>query len=963
MNAKLPFKSRHWIFLCLFASTLTQADVMPTEPILRIDTGDHVAVIRRIASDDAGRWLATASDDKTVRVWDLSNNGRLVSTLRPPIGLGNIGKLNAVAMSPDGKLVATGGWTDDSDNSAYLFDRASGRMIHRLLGLPNVVNHLAFSPDNRLIAVSLTLKHGIRLMSAATGKVVAEDKDYGGASFSAHFSRDGRLITSSEDGYVRIYRYSDNSLTLISKEKAAGGTDPGSTVFSNDGRRVAVGFYDKNTISVLDGGNLSLRYSPDITGAKASMQCTAWSNNDNWLYAAGSSQSGDKRFIRRWSASDSSAGSYVDWPVSSDTIMFLSPLPGDKVAFSTGEPSWGVMNASGEKVIYHGAPVVDFRSNYEGFKLSRNATQVRFGYLNYGKDPVVFDVQRRAFLSEDAAGLYSPVISTSALTVTNWKNYLDPKLNDRPLTLKSNERSRSIAMRFDSVGFVLGTEWRLRAFDGAGKQVWEKPVPGSAWGVNTSQDGRWVVASYSDGTIRWHRVSDGQEQLALYPSPDRKRWVMWTPTGYYDASPGAEDLIGWHVNNGKDQAADFFPASRFRDRFYRPDVISKVLDLGTADAALQQSNQETGRREQTQSITEVLPPVITILSPPGMTVSSTTVKIKYSVRSPSNAPVTSVRVRINGQAVTVERGLARKDSNADPVREIEVKIPEADSEIALFAENNNGVSVAGKVNVVWGGARSIQPEETLFKPKLYVLAVGVSKYKNADYNLGLASKDARDFAAVLQKQKGRLYGDVVVKLLTDENAGKDDVLDGLEWLKSQVTSRDVGIMFLAGHGLNDNSGNYYFLPHNVNTAQLLRTGVAQNDIKITLNSLAGKAIFFVDTCHSGNALGSAKTRGVADTNGIVNDLSSAENGVVVFAASTGKQSSQEDPAWGNGAFTKAVVEGLSGKADFGNRGKITHKGLDYYVAERVKELTHGQQSPVSIAPNGVADFPIAITGK
>lgn len=950
------------LLFCLLAMPTAFADTMPTEPILRIDPGEHVAVIRRIDTDSTGRWLVTASDDKTVRVWDLQNGGKLANTLRTPIGYGNIGKLNAVAISPDGRYVAAGGWTDD-DNSAFIFDRASGRMLRRIIGLPNVVNHLAFSPDGRFIAASLTLTHGIRLVSVDTGRVVAEDSNYGGASFSTHFSQDGRLVSSAEDGYVRIYRYSDNSLNLINKQSAPGGKDPGTTLFSRDGRRIAVGFYDKGAMNVLDGNNLSLRYAPDMTGATQSMQCTAWSNNGNWLYGAGSAETNGNRFIRRWATSDYSAGNYVDWNVSSDTIMFLAGLPNDKVAFSTGQPSWGVLDSSGEKTIYHAPPVADFRSNYEGFKLSRDASKVRFGYSNFGKDAVVFDTQRRTFLSADMDGLYSPVVSTSALTITNWKNYLNPKVNETALSLKSNERARSVSVRFDNVGFILGTEWRLRAFDGAGKQLWEKPVPGSAWGVNTSQDGRWVVATYSDGTIRWHRISDGEEQLAFYPSPDRKRWVMWTPTGFYDASPGAEDLIGWHVNNGKDREADFFPASRFRDRFYRPDVISKVLESGTASIALERANQETGRREQTQSITEVLPPVITILTPAGMTVSSTTVKIKYSVRSPDNAPVTSVRIRVNGQAVSIERGLARKDNPADPVREIDVKIPAADSEIALFAENRNGVSVAGKVNVVWGGTRAVQNEEVMFKPKLYVLAVGVSKYKNADYNLGLAAKDARDFAAVLQKQKGKLYGDVVVRLLTDDKAGKDDVLDGLEWLKTQVTSRDVGIMFLAGHGLNDNNGNYYFLPHNVNTAQLLRTGVAQNDIKITLNSLAGKAIFFVDTCHSGNALGSAKTRGVADTNGFVNELSSAENGVVVFAASTGKQSSQEDPAWGNGAFTKAVVEGLSGRADFGNKGKITHKGLDYYVAERVKELTHGQQSPVSIAPNGVTDFPIAVTGK
>ena len=51
---------------------------------------------------------------------------------------------------------------------------------------------------------------------------------------------------------------------------------------------------------------------------------------------------------------------------------------------------------------------------------------------------------------------------------------------------------------------------------------------------------------------------DGEQLLALFVHPDGKRWILWTPQGYYDASAGAEDLIGWQVNHGLDQAPDFF---------------------------------------------------------------------------------------------------------------------------------------------------------------------------------------------------------------------------------------------------------------------------------------------------------------------------------------------------------------------------------------------------------------------
>ena len=137
-----------------------------------------------------------------------------------------------------------------------------------------------------------------------------------------------------------------------------------------------------------------------------------------------------------------------------------------------------------------------------------------------------------------------------------------------------------------------------------------------------------------------------------------------------------------------------------------------------------------------------------------------------------------------------------------------------------------------------------------------------------------------------------------------------------------------------------------------------------DEFKRTLSRLPGKALFFFDTCHSGNVLGAASGMlsrgGPNDVSGVINELTSAENGVIVFSSSTGRQLSYENTAWANGAFTKAVVEGLDGAADYQKSGRITHKMLDLYISERVKALTKGLQSPVTQAPGGVPDFPVAV---
>ena len=242
------------------------------------------------------------------------------------------------------------------------------------------------------------------------------------------------------------------------------------------------------------------------------------------------------------------------------------------------------------------------------------------------------------------------------------------------------------------------------------------------------------------------------------------------------------------------------------------------------------------------------------------------------------------------------------------------------------------------------------------KPKLYVLAVGESVYEKPELRLNYAAKDARDFSVAMQAQKGGLYRDVEVRLLTD--APKDDIEDGLEWLRRQVTTRDVGVIFLAGHGVDDSSGMYYFLPANADLDRLMRTGLVFSDLKNTVLSIAGKAVLFVDTCHSGNVMGTR--RGVTDINQVVNELASVENGAVVFTASTGRQFSLEDAQWQNGAFTKALVEAIGGKADYNGKGKVTINMLELYLSERVKELTNGQQTPATSKPDTVPDFPFAM---
>ena len=973
----------------------------PSAPQLRIEAGMHTTIIKRISSDASGRYAVTASDDKTARVWDVAT-GRLLQVLRPPIAPGGEGALLATSMAPDGKTVAVAGFTGGMWNrnhrvGVYLFDLSTGQLRQRLTGLPESIAHLAHSPDGRWLVATLNGSNGIRLYPLGTNGSALQpgsplaDGDYGNHCADASFHHSGLLATTSYDGQVRLYRLPSSSnpgttLRPLAQVRAPGGQRPYGIAFAPNGQELAVGYADSTRVDVLDGQNLTLRHTPSSSGVdNGNLSSVAWSSDGQHLMAAGSWDINGQSPARTWA--QAGRGQPVDTPTATSTVMHLHSLPRGRVLVIAGYPMWGVLDttASPPRWLALGQPpMADLRGSVNdfGYALSANGQQVQFGYEPFVKAPHRFDVKLRSLLSGKDAALHLP--RTSGLDVQNWQNNTAPTLAGQPLKLLQYENARSLAQTPDAApgrgGFALGADWSLRYFNASGQPKWEKVAPGVVWGVNIPSQGRVVVAAYSDGTIRWHRLSDGQELLAFFPHADRKRWVLWTPTGYFDASVGGEDLIGWHVNRGADAAADFFPASQFRNQFHRPDVIDRVLDtLDEAEAVAQADAARGSKPSQAATPTaaaaavlQALPPVVEVVSGTELRTTQPSVTIHVRARTSADARVTGWSVRVNGQLQPEARGLGRTDASSERTdeREFTVTVPAKDSEIQVFATNRHATSTPAVVRVAWAGAQpgaaaaSAQAGGFQIQPKLYILAVGVAQYQHADITkLGLPAKDARDFVTALQAQKGKLYREVEVKLLTDAQATRDAVIDGLDWLQKQVTQHDVGMVFLAGHGLNDATQGYTYLPVNADPDGLRRTGVPMDEFRKTLAALPGKAVFFLDTCHSGNVLGGSGkvSRALAnDVTGVINELASAQNGVVVFSSSTGRQLSYEDAAWGNGAFTKAVVEGLGGKANYQNTGRITHKMLDLYISERVKELTRGRQSPVTQAPGGVPDFPLAV---
>ncbi len=983
----------------------------PRTPMLRVEAGMHVNLVRAVDVDAAGRWAVTASDDKTARVWDVLGNAA-GAVLRVPMAEGIEGRLQAVVITPDGSTVAVAGDTGKAwsgSNAVYIFERASGALLRRIdTRSPASIVTLALSRDGRVLAVGLAGKGGLRTFDFGSGALLGEDGNYADSLYALDFSPDGRrLVAGGADGALRLY-----NVDAAGRVQLAGGGKPeGSRLiaqarFSPDGKLLAVAFEDNAQVAVLEAADLNLVAQPAAGDARpGAFSSLAWSADGSELWAGGAHRDASQWLLRGWPRSN--FATYTDRPVAGASVLAITTLPKQRVLYVSAEPAWGVIDHQARPQLRAQAPVASFNSLARQFGLSADGKRVGFWYA-YKQPLFEFELANRALKPIEGApeGLRNPRTEAPGLDVAAWENQRGTTLNGRRLPLAELETSRSLAIAGDGKSFALGTDERLWSFDAGGKPLWNIRAPAVVWAVNQTADGRLWVTAGQDGALRWYRARDGQEVMALLLHADRRRWVLWTPSGYFEAAAGAEELLGWHLNRRADARPDFFPLRTLRARLYRPDVIDRVLDTADEAEALKQANAAAKRNDEpVQALADSLPPVLELAGGVQVQAAERQARLRLRIRTLADAPVTALRARADGRPAEVQTVGTPSTSAGLEERDVLVRFNGEPGQLQLMAENRNGLSLPAVVALVWPGAPAapeplappqaaavstamaavpaaataaaaaatvaVRPaagakppaaDEVKRAPKLYILAIGVGRFADANISpLELTGKDVRDFVAEMKKQQGKLYRGVETRVLIDQQATRDAIMDGLEWLQRQVTQHDVGMLFLSGHGDNNAELGYVYIAHNYSIDSPRKAAVSFKEFNNTLNNLAGKAVFFIDTCHSGNVLGEKK-RSIAknaDATGAINDLLSAESGVVVFSASTGRQVALEQASWGNGAFTKAVVEGLSGKADFAKKGFVSHKMLDFYISDRVKELTKGKQTPVTQAPGGVPDFPLA----
>ncbi|MDZ4075512.1 MAG: caspase family protein [Hylemonella sp.] len=979
---------------------------LPKRPFLAIDGQAHSDEASYIVLTPDDRRAVTAAYDGSVRVWDVQT-GEMLQRFFLPRGAPISNLLRGLAMAPDGQRIAVTG--NNMRRAIVILSLQTGRIERVITGTENS-SILAWSQDGRFLAAGKPgVRQGVSVYSAADGKEVFRDADFPSAVTGLEFRADGAFYAASWDNrgqtIVRLYKPDAGSFREAARKTPRWGDYR--SHWDAAGKTILLGAHTRLDGETLEEVTHALNRSgmpPNVFFSRV-VQAPEGGQFFGTTWSLHSGQG----FLRRW------AGAHIvdktdQLRLPDAKVTDFAVTRKGEVVYLTEQGTVAMVDADFKLAWRVAADVADFQRRSQALKVTESGLVYLPVPGDDGKRDVAFNLAEPGYTSAQRLKVSwkEPSTSGRGVGVLAWEGTANATVNGAPLPLVGKtERSLSVAAHSTDGHVAVGSNWeRLYKISGKGEQLWMKYLGSDVLAVNHIESRDLVVAATANGMLWVFRWSTGEQVMSYYLQPASKRWIAISSQGYYEASVGAEDSAGWILNPTAARAADFMPMSRFRGTLRLEGLAGKAWSLRSEREAVEglkpqlapaqpvpvtatapmpvapiaattpapamavaappappiapegaavQPAPETLVMSASAVSLEALPPRIEIVAP-GYQVRSDTrqISIRFRVISAPEAPVTQVRTLL-ASGSSAQRNLAvgaRAQDNGE--REVTLEIPPEDTDIRLIAENRYGASVPTVIRVSYTG-----PRPGSGQGDLYVLAAGVSRYDNPDYNLGLAAKDARDFVETLRKQRGAQYGEVHVRQLLDQEASRPALEAGLEWLRLSMKPRDTAIVFLAGHGFNDGP-TYYFMTRDANLQNLSQTALPFTALRSTLTALQGRVMLFVDTCHSGNVIGRMTTRQARDSTSAVNEMASSENGLVVFASSTGGQFSQENAEWGNGAFTKAVVEGLQGAADFKKRGRITYKGLDAYVSDRVDELTRGEQTPVTPVLAGVPDFVIAL---
>lgn len=992
-----------------------QSQQSPYEAFLKLETGAHTARINQLLVSPDEKYLITAGNDKTVRVWNIESK-KQEKMLLGRIGTGPRGNIQRIALHPDGKYLAVLAWMYPADSEDQqeciselrIYDLSSGN-LQQNIEFNGTLWDVDFSSDGKFILIVGSKREDVPHLYILK---VWDEKESALKDFDDLLSATKIPLYNTYELFPAYARFVPN------KEKEPAELKISAATWTSNGTGVAKWFSKKTgqgeKIELKEERSKNLKFSPESLAVGSEFTIiTAHHNKDkkqlycydhsgkfiggtpSETFVAQPAFSKDGKQLIVGQADDSELNQVKVFTINEGILRLKSTYYGhdseavavallaDGTAVSAGGDQneihfWHTRFLEGERVgeirgvgrAIHALGINEEEQIgigvFDGLKHEggRIAFQRQFDLKSMTlrvstiKDDEKYARSKREYgdfklewevIDDTTVNLYlrsksDPWIK-EAITGTHFKG---KTIWYHPTTFGFTPRGFIITGSKDGKIRVAPH----RVIDGGLTYLTPLRLLGGGYPARVNDHaakGGWLVTGGGDQIIRIWCLEDVEKTLTDKKKPinpdgetlspalnlfvgSDDEWVIWSKSGFYNASQRGDRRIGYHINQGADQEALYYPSDRFVRSFFRPDIIQAILEHGSEERALESLG------ESPVDVSKVLPPIVDVVDK-GFTNfeegdgddKKFLVKIKFSVKS--QAPVTRVWIVQNDEFVWQEEKKTGSDLEKDDKLEkdykVELSLKPGMNRFKILAETADTKAMPLINNSIMGPEANESEGTAGGKEsgKLFVLAVGVAKQPGNKATLKFPEDDAKKIFKEFGGE-GNMALDEGVKsvLLTNDEATKGAILAQVDAFcndiqgraKENPARRDVLFVFLSGHGVkvpgkDASDPELYFGNYDFNESEPKKTGLSFMELGKRITSLPAEVILATDACNAGLAGGSV-VRGV-DANELAKRLYALnERGLYVLNATRDSEAYEFDELK-HGVFTWAILYALKKYAE------------------------------------------------
>ncbi len=480
----------------------------------------HSATVHRVAFSPDNKSLVSGSLDGTVKLWNVE--GKLLQDIQ-----GHNAPVWGVAFSPNGQMFASA----SGDRTVKIW-RTDGTLLTTLTGHQQAVWNVAFDPESQIVA-SAGVDRTVKLWQI-DGKLLKNLEGHQGAVWDVAFCQKTNLLVSvSSDKTAKLWQKDGTLVRTLPGEDVIIGVD-----CSENGEYIATSGKD----------NVVALWKPDGTFARNLRKHDAVIRDvalrTDGLMAASASDDGTVKLWQR--------NIYLLIPLygHEDTIWDLTASPDGKFIASVGDNSLRLWEANGKlwqqiESSDQGIRAVAFSPDSQIVAMSKNAQIELWDVKNTQKSPT----EPRRVLTGHQAAVYAIAVSPDGQTIASGGDdktiklwHLDGKL--RQSIVAHDERIWKIAFTPDGQAIASASE------DGTVK-LWQTDGTllatlnhqgGAVWGVAISPQGDLIASSSRDDTVKLWKL-DGTLMKTIPGQSKGITRVAWSPDGQTIATGGVDNTV------------------------------------------------------------------------------------------------------------------------------------------------------------------------------------------------------------------------------------------------------------------------------------------------------------------------------------------------------------------------------------------------------------------------------------